>query len=85
MGKGNGHRDNRIDKIESETNSDCEDKPENYLTPQSLDEQANMGQNDDILLDSSPAVILEPSPEPISSESSSSRVEIPSSTSSEPS
>jgi hypothetical protein len=44
-----------------------------------------MGQNDDISSDSSPAVIPEPSPEPISSESLSSRAEIPSSTSSKPS
>jgi hypothetical protein len=44
-----------------------------------------MDQNDDILLDLSPAVILEPSPKPILSESLSSRAKTPSSTSSEPS
>jgi hypothetical protein len=38
-----------------------------------------MGQNDDILLDLSPAAILEPSPKPILLESSSSRAEISSS------
>jgi hypothetical protein len=44
-----------------------------------------MDQNDDILLDLSPAVIPEPSPKPILSKSSSSRAKTPSSTSSKPS
>jgi hypothetical protein len=85
MGKGNGYGDNRIDEIELETNSDCEDKSEDYFISQFLDKQVNIGQNDDILLDLSPAVILEPSPKPILSESLSSRAEIPFFTFSEPS
>jgi hypothetical protein len=44
-----------------------------------------MGQNDDILLDLSPAATPEPSSEPILSESLSFRTKTPSSTSSEPS
>jgi hypothetical protein len=44
-----------------------------------------MGQNDDILSDSSSAATPESSSEPISSESLSSRAEIPSSTFFEPS
>src|SRR5436190_887779 len=38
----NSHEDNRINEINSKTDSDCEDKPRNYPTPQSLVEQANM-------------------------------------------
>jgi hypothetical protein len=68
VGDGNGHGGDGIDEIDSETDSDCEDEPGDYPTPQSLDEQTNMGQNDNV-----------------SSESSSSRAETPSSTSSEPS
>jgi hypothetical protein len=85
VGEGNGYGDDRIDEIDLETNSDCEDEPEDYSTPQSLDEQANIGQNDDISSDLSPAAISEPSPKPISSESSSFRAETPSSMFSEPS
>jgi hypothetical protein len=31
MGEENGYKNNRIDKIDLETNSDCEDEPEDYF------------------------------------------------------
>jgi len=87
-----GKNNNGIDSDEPEDDSDCENEPGDYPTPQSLDELANP----DISSDSSPAIILDPSlePEPISIElklslelnlleSSLSRVEIPLSISSE--
>ena len=36
---------NRIEPGESEDDSDCSDELRDYPTPQSLDEQANTGQN----------------------------------------
>src|SRR5947208_2195999 len=88
MGDGNGHRDNRIDKIDSETDSDYENKPGDYPILQSMVEQANSK----VLSESSPAATPEPSTEPepasfesVLLESSSSQTEIPSSSSSEPS
>jgi len=95
MGDENSHGSNRINKINSETKSDYNGKPRDYLIFQSLDKQANVGQNNDISLElslsaTSAFLSIEPKPdsikpEPILSESSSSQAKIPSSTSSEPS
>ena len=72
---------------DSADDSDCENEPGDYPTPESMEEQANL----DVSSESSPAASLpdpssepETSPEPIPSESSSSRAETPSSSSSEP-
>ena len=55
----NSYRDNRIsyggnkiNKINLETNSEYKDKSRNYPILQSLDKQANIGQNSNILLKS---------------------------------
>ena len=81
-----GEDDEGIDSGKSDDDSDCEDKPGDYPTPLSMDEQAN----NEISLDSHPAATpdlsSEPEPastEPISSVSSLSRAGTPSSTSSE--
>ena len=54
---GNGI-DNRIEPGESEDDSNYINKSRNYSIPQSLDKQANTGQNGDILLESNQAVTL---------------------------
>jgi len=77
----NSLRNNKINKINSNNNLDYLNKLRNYLTLQSIAEQAN----NKVSSESSPAIILETlselepaSTEPIPSESSSSRAEIPS-------
>ena len=72
---------------DSADDSDYENEPGDYPTPESMEEQANL----DVSSESSPAASPpdpssepETSPEPIPSESSSSRAETPSSSSSEP-
>ena len=92
VGDENGLGSDGIDEIdldEPEDDSDCNGEPGDYPTPQSLNEQANLGQNDDVSSELSPAATPDASPEPepasVPSETSSSRAETPSSTSSEPS
>ena len=86
MGDGDDQGGDGIESGESEEDSDCENEPGNYPTPQSMAEQADS----EVSSDSSPAATLlepsiepEPSPKPIPSESSSSQAKTPSSTSSE--
>jgi hypothetical protein len=64
MGNENGLGDDRIDEIDSDDDSDCSNEPGDYPTPQSLDEQANMGQNDDISSDLNQAAPSSTSSEP---------------------
>jgi hypothetical protein len=47
--------DDRIEPGESEDETDCADEPRDYPTPESLDKQANIGQNNDISLESNQA------------------------------
>ena len=92
MGNENSLGGNKINKIidpdKLKDNLDYNSKPRDYLMPKLIKEQANS----EVSLESSPVATPEPStkPEPTSSESvpsesSSSQVEIPSSTSLEPS
>jgi hypothetical protein len=47
--------DDRNEPGESDDNSNCADEPREYPTSQSLDEQANTGQNEDISTESNQA------------------------------
>jgi hypothetical protein len=49
IGDENGLRDDRIKEIDSDEDSDCSNEPEDYSTSQSLNEQANVSQNSNIL------------------------------------
>jgi hypothetical protein len=87
MGDGNGLKDNRINKIDLEDDSNCLNKPRDYLIPKSIIEQADSKVSSELSI---VVTLQEPSIEPetfsesIPLESSLSRVKTPSSSSLEP-